>query len=102
MDEIVGGEYRSWLDLPVRAVRLNVEVLGPTGHGVSHSRGPSLDANIEVDDPADHDGAQSDNTSLQAEVEHVLNVAPGFDGVVRLEGAAHGFANLQQLQLNVC
>ena len=102
MDEIVRSEYRCWLDLPVRAVRLDVEVLSATGHGVGHGGRPSLDANIEVDDPADHDGAQPDHTSLQAEVEHVLNVAPGFDAVVRLEGAAHGFANLQQLQLNVC
>ena len=34
--QIVGGEYWSWLNLPVRAVSLDVEVLSATGHGVSH------------------------------------------------------------------
>ena len=70
-------------------------LVGGVGPGVGQGRGPGLDANIEVDDPTDHDGAQSDDISLQAEVEHVLNVAPGLDAVVRLEGAAHGFADLQ-------
>ena len=95
MDQIVRSEDGCWLNLPVGAVSLDVEVLGAAGHGVGHCRGPGLDANIEVDDPADHDGPQSDDTSLQAEVEHVLNVAPRLDAVVRLEGAAHGFTNLQ-------
>ena len=99
MHQIVGGEDRSGLGLELCHVRLYLEVLCPAGHGIGHTRGPSLYADVEVEDPADHDGPQSDLASLQTEVEHVLNVAPRFDAVVWLEGAAHGLADLQQLEL---
>ena len=64
MDQIVRSENWCWLNLPIRAVSLNVEVLGATGDGVSQGGGPSLDADIEVDDQSvDGDWVDVDSRS---------------------------------------